>query len=268
MGYLTTFTIYNDASDSIKKDPKLFGERIYSAIGTTKPDEFGMPGYGSMCFVQESRHADDKTIYVHSGHCVTEVNPYSRGFKDLIKKNPDFARELVEFLDSEVIKLKKVLIEEMPIENLTFEEKIIITNNPNTSPEKLDCLANDKSDWVRSKVAQHPNTPPETLDRLSYDDHWCWLLRFYVAENLNTAPETLDRLSYDETMTVRCWVAKNPNTPLETLERLSYDDLTQIRRAVAQNPNTTPETLDRLSKDENGDVSCTAQQTLSNNSKE
>lgn len=241
MGYLTTFTVYNDGASGISKDPKQFADKIYSLIGTRQYEEFHTTTAVNG-FVQQSRHADEMTIYVNAGNCVTEVNPYSRGFKDLIKKNPDFARELVAFVESEVVKLKKVLIEEMPIENLTFEEKNFIADNPNTPPEKLDCLAKDKSDWVRSRVAQNPNTSKETLDSLVDFDHWDWLLRFYVAENLNTAPETLNRLSYDENHTVRLRVAKHPNTPSETLERLFYD--------------------------ENSNVSLVAQQTLSEKSKE
>jgi hypothetical protein len=40
---------------------------------------------------------------------VTEVNPYSPEFKDLMQRSPDFAKRLVDFLEQEVYHLKKQL---------------------------------------------------------------------------------------------------------------------------------------------------------------
>jgi hypothetical protein len=59
-----------------------------------------------------------------------------------------------------------------------------LAGNPNTPPETLDRLANDKNYWVRRYVARNPNTPPETLARLATDkDYW---VRSSVARNPNT----------------------------------------------------------------------------------
>jgi 3-methyladenine DNA glycosylase AlkC len=60
-------------------------------------------------------------------------------------------------------------------------------------------------------LAKNPNTPPETLEHLANDKDW--LVRCRVARNLNTTTETLERLANDEDWYVRYEVAKNPNTP-------------------------------------------------------
>jgi len=171
MGYLTTFMIYNDGANGIIKDPTQFADKIYSLIGTRQFEEFHTTT-GVNGFVQQSRHADERTIYVNAGNCVTEVNPYSKSFKELIKKNPDFARELVEFVEAEVVNLKKVFLQEAPNDKLTFKEKKEVAQNPNTPPETLERLANDEDYWVRYWVARNPNTPPETLESLANDVDW------------------------------------------------------------------------------------------------
>jgi hypothetical protein len=252
MGYLTTFTIYNDSANGITKDPTQFADKIYSLIGTRQFEEF----HTTTCvngLVQQSRHADEKTIYVNAGNCVTEVNPYSKSFKELIKKNPDFARELVEFVEDEVVNLKKVFLEEVLIEKLTDEEKNNIAKKHSTSPETLELLAHDNNYWVRSRVAKNPNTPPETLARLANDDDSN--VRYWVSTNPNTPPETLDRLAnwkgwkgWD----ICFYLMENPNTPSETLDRLSY--VKDYRYFVAKHSNTAPETLERLANDDDSNV--------------
>jgi hypothetical protein len=246
MGYLTTFTIYNDDANGITKDPTQFADKIDSLIGTRQFEEFHTTT-GVNGFVQQSRHADEKTIYVNAGNCVTEVNPYSKSFKELIKKNPDFARELVEFVEAEVVNLKKVFLQGAPNDKLTFKEKKEVANNSNTPPETLDRLANDENSRVRYDVARNPNTPPEALNRLANDDHS--FVRCGVAQNPNTSTVTLDRLANDGECHVRCAAALNPNTSTEILERLANDDDVGVRYHVATNPNTPPETLERLAND-------------------
>jgi len=252
MGYLTTFTIYNDGANGITKDPTQFADKIDTLIGTRQFEEFHTTT-GVNGFVQQSRHADEKTIYVNAGNCVTEVNPYSKSFKELIKKNPDFARELVEFVEAEVVNLKKVFLEEVRIEKLTDGEKNNIAKKHSTSPEALERLADDDYVGVRYWVARNPNTPPETLARLANDDDYN--VRREITYNPNTPPETLDRLAnwkgwkgWD----ICFYLMENPNTPSETLDRLSY--VKDYRYFVAKHINTAPETLDRLANAESDAV--------------
>jgi len=259
MGYLTTFTIYNDGANGITKDPTQFADKIDSLIGTRQFEEFHTTT-GVNGFVQQSRHADEKTIYVNAGNCVTEVNPYSKSFKELIKKNPDFARELVEFVEAEVVNLKKVFLQGAPNDKLTFKEKKEVSKNPNTPPETLDRLANDNIWDVRWYVAWNSNTKTETLERLAKDEDYC--VRCGVAQNPNTTTETLERLANDEDYCIRIEAAQNPNTPPEVLERMANDENSYVRRWVVWNPNTKTETLNRLVNDKDTDVRCAAWEAL------
>lgn len=108
MGYLTTFTVYNDGFDLIRKYPEEFAEKVYYAALKQETHDVGLSGFCNFMHVQRSRHADAHTTYVHMGNCVTEVNPYSSEFKELMKKCPDFADKLIKFLDDEVKALKKL----------------------------------------------------------------------------------------------------------------------------------------------------------------
>lgn len=109
MGYLTTFTIYNDGIDSIEKDSKKFCEKLHYAAIYGEQQSFGHGSFGNLVNVQACRHADDWTTYVHKGNCVTEVNPFSNDFEKLIERNLDFAKSLVSFMKSQVRDAEKLI---------------------------------------------------------------------------------------------------------------------------------------------------------------
>jgi pentose-5-phosphate-3-epimerase len=156
----------------------------------------------------------------------------------------------------------------------------MVTRNPNTPPETLTRLAEDKEWVIRSGVAINPNTPPETLARLAEDEDWFVrhgvarnpnFKKYYnqintkdmqellpVTKNPNTSPETLARLAEDEDDMIRWQVANNPNTPPEILAHLAYDKDWSVRGGVASNPNTPPETLKQLTSDKKNIVCITA----------
>lgn len=110
MGYLTTFTVYNDTAHFIKKDPKQFGEKVYQHICEMVANDFSMEVGNwttTVAIGQKFRHADVPTIYVHMRNSVTEVNPYSRSFHDLVNKCPQFADKLIDFIEAELEEMKK-----------------------------------------------------------------------------------------------------------------------------------------------------------------
>lgn len=111
MGYLTTLTIYNDGIDLITKHPQKFAEEVLNASGSLEAREFGLGYFCNLVNVQKTRHADDHTLYVHMGNCVTEVNPYSKEFKELAKQCPTFARQLVLFVKDNAKELERALSE-------------------------------------------------------------------------------------------------------------------------------------------------------------
>lgn len=109
MGFLTTFTVYNDGCDQILKEPEQFAQKVYEGCRDLEEKDFGVGNHCNLVHVQRARHADDHTIYVHMGNCVTEVNPFSREFESLIERCPEFAEKLVKFIEQDAKRLRKVL---------------------------------------------------------------------------------------------------------------------------------------------------------------
>jgi len=65
---------------------------------------------------------------------------------------------------------------------ISYDDKLSIVRNPNTSIEILEYLSRDKHYWIRYYVANNPNTSIEVLKRLSKDeDLW---IKDIVKENL------------------------------------------------------------------------------------
>lgn len=99
MGYLTTITIGNDQLDTFEKNPKEFAEAIFKGIDRANMTrkECNMPFRNTIGYltVQPSRHADDATIYLHSGNMLTDLNAYSQSFEELYTKNPELAKSLI-----------------------------------------------------------------------------------------------------------------------------------------------------------------------------
>ena len=60
-------------------------------------------------------------------------------------------------------------IEEPDVSKLSLDEKIKLTQHPNTSPETLAVLATDGDPGIRRLVAEHSNTSTETLEVLATD---------------------------------------------------------------------------------------------------
>ena len=108
MGYLTTVTVYNDGLRLLQQYPTEFCQKLYEASGGMEAKNFGLGSRGNFANVQRTRHADDHTIYVHMGNCVTEVNPYDPKFKALMEQRPDFSDKLIKFIESELKELKRL----------------------------------------------------------------------------------------------------------------------------------------------------------------
>lgn len=111
MGYLTTFTIYNDGIHLIKDNAQDFADKIYNSAMDHEVCELQIGCFSNLVRVQKCRHADNHTIYVHMGNFVFEMNPYSDETKDLLKRNPEFFNKAIKFLESQVEDLKGLLEE-------------------------------------------------------------------------------------------------------------------------------------------------------------
>ena len=78
MGYLTTITIYNDGCDQIIKNKEKVADILYNACsGEYNNNSYrtvGLGNHANLFTVQRPRHADDTTLYLHSGNTVIDVS--------------------------------------------------------------------------------------------------------------------------------------------------------------------------------------------------
>ena len=113
MGLLTTITIHNDAMGEFEKDPKAFGEAIlkgiYGAQYERKEVSVPIGSYSNYIKVQPSRHADDDTIYLHSGNSVSQLNVYSQDFKKLVSNHPDLVKRWLAIAQYHITKCGEYL---------------------------------------------------------------------------------------------------------------------------------------------------------------
>lgn len=100
MGYLTTIVIHNDAMGAFQKDPVKFGDAILKGINkaneTHKEATIGFNGYCNYIAVHPSRHADDETVYLHSGNTVFQINEGCEDFKELALRKPLLTKNLIK----------------------------------------------------------------------------------------------------------------------------------------------------------------------------
>ena len=141
-----------------------------------------------------------------------------------------------------------------------YQNKISAAEDPKTSAEVLEELANHSYEEIRKSVAQNPKAPLKLLEKLARDEDPS--VRAAVTKNPKITLETLEKLARDENPSVRAAVAENFKTTLETLERLARDEDPSVRAAVAENSKTTLETLERLARDPNSQVSSSARKAL------
>lgn len=115
MGYLTTFTVYNDGAyylDPKNKDYEThknhLAEAVFDAMSSRDPKDYRIGGFGNMVSSQVPRHADENTIYVNMGNCLMELNPWSTATEELYIRNPEFFKKLVDFVGQTHRKLRAI----------------------------------------------------------------------------------------------------------------------------------------------------------------
>ncbi len=108
MGFLTTFTVYKDSlhSELGEANAPEFCRRLRDhASGLDKTADSGN------VIMQQSRQADDPTIYVHMGNIVTEMSPYSPETQESMKRNPEFFEKRLKYLRRQVTELGRIFKE-------------------------------------------------------------------------------------------------------------------------------------------------------------
>lgn len=123
MGYLTTFTIYNDGVDMInprqmtpeEKDKFLF-KLYYGAIcglpeqrnGRMSVD-VGFCGFANFMNIQYPRHADAHSVFVHYGNSVLDITPYFGDFEKLIETDINVLERYVACAEQIVKDAKRII---------------------------------------------------------------------------------------------------------------------------------------------------------------
>jgi len=105
MGFLTTITVYNDRWHEIEDNPVEFVEDIDKYISKGKMDRFDYAL--AQTKVHRTRHADDKTVYVHIGNTVIDVNPFNGEMERIRDEFPKFYNQIVDQLEYTLKKLKQ-----------------------------------------------------------------------------------------------------------------------------------------------------------------
>ncbi|NBT57241.1 hypothetical protein EBT16_00495 [bacterium] len=110
MGYLTTFTIYNDGIDSIRDNAQEFADKLYEAASGGGVD-IAIGSFCNLVKVQKARHADDHTVYMHMGNTVCEMNAYSKDTLKTMMQHPAFFEKMLDEMARQCRMLKKQLKE-------------------------------------------------------------------------------------------------------------------------------------------------------------
>lgn len=112
MGNLTTLTIYNDGAHLLKSNAQEFADGVYDAMGRSLNQgamDVSVGNFANFVRVQQPRHADHHTVYVHMGNCVTEMNAYSADTQNLLKNNPEVFEKRLDALTRQTALLSKML---------------------------------------------------------------------------------------------------------------------------------------------------------------
>ena len=115
MGDLTTITIYNDALDEFKAYPEAFAKALFYGINeanrTRQSVSVQFRDRTGYITVHPSRHSTDSTLYVHSGNCVVEINPYCKDTERMVRERYGFIKGIVKLVKSDIRNLEKLLAE-------------------------------------------------------------------------------------------------------------------------------------------------------------
>lgn len=109
MGNLATITFYCDNIHEIQKDKIGFADAVYNAIASGGDKDFiSSDNFYMQAIVQKVIHADTTTIFVHCGNTVVAMDAYTNDTKELAKDHPKFFDQIISYMESELIRLKKL----------------------------------------------------------------------------------------------------------------------------------------------------------------
>ena len=135
---------------------------------------------------------------------------------------------------------------------LSIAYKSSYGNTPPTPRQLLEILAEDESEQVRARIAEHPDTPVDILVRLANDSSR--EVKSKLIANLNTPVEVLNRLGLEENLVNQ----RNPNTPgivlAQAVRNMNSKALADFIKHPVQGSQMPAETLAQLATNTNSSV--------------
>lgn len=111
MGYITTFSVYNDECHQIKENPKEFANAIYDACCSIRK----IPNiYNPLTIIhQQPKHATELSLFVSYGNTVFEPSTWDKEYMAWLKRNPKSQLEILRRIKSQLTSLEKICKEEI-----------------------------------------------------------------------------------------------------------------------------------------------------------
>lgn len=114
MGFLTTFTIYNDGLSTIRENPLQFAEQVVFGASqhASASESYAVGNHCNLVRVQRSRHADDWAVYVHAGNTVVNLTDDYEGretVERLADHNRPYLEQMLAFMERNCRKLRELL---------------------------------------------------------------------------------------------------------------------------------------------------------------
>ena len=111
MGYVTTFSIYNDECHKIKENPNEFAQAIYDGCCSVR--KLTNIYYPLTVIHQQPKHLTECALYVsYMGH-VCELSQCDKEYMIWLKCNPKSQLELLKRIKSQITDLEKICKEEI-----------------------------------------------------------------------------------------------------------------------------------------------------------
>lgn len=111
MGYVTTFSIYNDECHKIKENPKEFAQAIYDGCCSVR--KLTNIYYPLTIIHQQPKHSTELSLFVSYGNTVFEPATWDKEYMIWLKANPKSQLELLKRIKSQLTSLEKICKEEI-----------------------------------------------------------------------------------------------------------------------------------------------------------
>jgi hypothetical protein len=125
----------------------------------------------------------------------------------------------------------------LPLHLLSAAERRTLAADPASSWRQLLTLAGDGDSWVTSNLAQNPSTTADILDLVA--DANDESIRIAVASHQNAHHETLATLLADFRQRVRQYAAAHPNLTADDQLRAAVDASPNVQAGLMSNPRLT-----------------------------